>query len=201
MIKAVLFDYGGVLSKGGRSIRHDLADALGITDEELNFLDVNDQFRRGKITSEVFFQTLTSRHGGDPKDVEEKLLSQDDFFQKEESICDLANRLREENIQTAIFSNVYKPAADKLRAKGLYDGFDPIVLSYEEGFAKPDTEFYKKAIDLLQVLPTEIILIDDQDKCLTPARKFGMKAVKSITPDQVVKDIERILLEENGITL
>jgi len=200
MIKAVLFDYGGVLSKGGRSIRHDIADALGIADDRLDFLDVNDKFRRGKITADEFFQTLEKRHNGDGS-LQEKLLSRTDFFQREDSIYSLASRLRKHDIKTAIFSNVYQPAADKLRTEGLYDEFYPVLLSCEEGFAKPDVEFYQKAINLLEVLPQEILLIDDQEKCLIPAREFGMKTIQSVSPEQVVDDTEKMFVNENGITL
>lgn len=200
MIKAVLFDYGGVLSKGGRSVKQDIADFLGVPADQLDFDELNDKFRRNKITSAEFFGTLNEKYGGDGS-LEQKLMDFDIFYQKETAVYELAEKLRTQGIKTAIFSNVYQPSADRLRARGLYDGFDPVILSCEEGYAKPDTEFYQLAFDRLGVIPEETLLIDDQDKCLIPAQKLGMKTIKSITSDQVVKDTTELFTKENNITL
>lgn len=200
MIKGVLFDYGGVLSNAGRSVKHDIANALGIADEELNFNDVNDKFRKGQISSEEFFDTINKRHNGDGS-LKDKLLNNPKFFQKEEIVYDLAQRLRDLGIKTAVFSNVYQPSADMLRARGNYEGFDPLILSCEVGYGKPDPEFYQVALDLLGLPPEDILIIDDQDKCLIPARSMGMKTVKSVTSDQVVADVKALFASQNNISL
>ncbi len=200
MIKAVLFDYGGVLSKGGRSVGKDIADALNIPLKKLRYQDLNIQFRRGSITEDEFFDTLNERHNGDGT-LRDRLMNNVALYQKEELVYDLAQKLRGKGIVTAVFSNVYKPTAEKLRSLGLYDGFDPIILSCDEGCAKPDIEFYQIAFDRLGLQSQEILLIDDQDKCLIPAKKLGIKTIKSLTAEQVVSDAEELFVQENNITL
>lgn len=200
MIKAVLFDYGGVLSKGGQSVGRDIADVLGIPYESLNFNDVHEKFRRGQMSNIEFFGTINRRHDGDGS-LEKKLLSRPLFYEKQESIYQLAEDLREAGIKTAIFSNVYQPSADALKAKGLYDGFEPIVLSCEVGFAKPDLEFYQLALDSFKLQPEEILLIDDQEKCLVPAGKMGMRTIKFTSPEQVITDVKNLFLQENKLEI
>lgn len=187
------------MSKGGRSIRQDAADALGIGIEQLDFTDINDLFLRGKITKEDFFKELEARNGG--KDSEEHLLEHNDFYDREESVYELAQRIRSEGIPTGIFSNVYQPAADKLRELGNYHDFDPVILSCEVGNAKPDIQIYTLVLELLGLNPGEILFIDDKDRYLEPAISMGFKYVKSVSPDQVIRDVEKALLEENRITL
>ncbi len=200
MIKAVLFDYGGVLSKGGQSVKHDIATILGVSDDELEFDDLNIDFRRGDLSEADFFGTLNERYGGDGT-LAEKLLENPVFYTKQEMVYDLAQRIKDAGLKVAIFSNVYKPSAERLRARGLYDGFDPVILSCDVGFAKPDREFYEKAIELLDLEPAEILLIDDQDKCTVAAEAFGMKAIKALTPEQVVRDVSELMKVENQINL
>lgn len=200
MIKAVLFDYGGVLTNAGRSVRHDIAKALGVADEELQFDDMNEKFRTGKINSKEFFAELNSRYKGDGT-LETKLLDNPDFYRREEKIYHLAEELRSLGIKTSIFSNVYQPSADRLRQVGNYEGFDPLILSCEVGYAKPDERFYQRALDLLKLRPEEILLIDDQDKCLVPARKMGMKVIKSVSTEQVLADAKVLFAKENNIAL
>jgi len=200
MIKAVLFDYGGVLTNAGRSVRHDIAKALGVADEELQFDDMNEKFRTGKIDSKEFFTELNSRYKGDGT-LESKLLDNPDFYRREEKIYHLAEELRSLDIKTSIFSNVYQPSADRLRKVGNYEGFDPLILSCEVGYAKPDERFYQRALDLLKLRPEEILLIDDQDKCLVPARKMGMKVIKSVSTEQVLADAKALFAKENNMAL
>lgn len=200
MIKAVFFDYGGVLSQGGQSVGRDIAEILNIPHEELHFKDLHELFRRGKISTKEFFDTINKRHNGDGT-LQEKLLSRPNFYQKQQKLYDMAQILRSHGIKTAILSNVYKPAATLLRQKGLYDDFDPVLLSCEVGLAKPDQEFYQIAIDSVGLVAGECLLIDDQDKCLGPAEVFGLKTIKFVDIDQTLEDIRSLFLEENTLKL
>ncbi len=200
MIKAIFFDYGGVLSQGGQSVGRDIADILNIPHKELRFKDLHELFRRGKISSKEFFDTINMRHNGDGT-LQEKLLNRPNFYQKQKKLYDMADTLRSYGIKTAILSNVYEPAATLLRQKGLYDGFDPVLLSCEVGFAKPDREFYQLAIDSVGLVAGECLLIDDQDKCIEPASLFGLKTIKFVNIDQTLKDIRALLLRENSIEI
>lgn len=202
MIKAVLFDFGGVLSKTGTKgfIQEKIAELYGRDPKDVDITDLHMDLRRGASTDEEFFTALNKRFNGN--------ISKEMFLEKvngavevSEKVYDLASRLRKHNIVTGIFSNVFAMNADMIRKQGLYDGFDPVLLSCDEGCAKPDEEFYQKAIERTGVQPNEILLIDDQDKCMPPAEKLGMHVILATSPEQIVADTEALIVAQNGVLL
>lgn len=54
---------------------------------------------------------------------------------------------------------------------------DATILSCEIGVAKPEPRAYQIAADRLNVQPSACILVDDQERHCTGARKAGMQAV------------------------
>lgn len=199
MIKAVLFDYGGVLSPGGRTISGVYSRLLGIPQDEVDLADLHIEYRRGDISTEDFFIKLSEQYG--KVVTAEKFLEYSDIFVKNQAVYELAANLRKQGIKTGILSNVYELSADILRKDGYYDGFDPVVLSCEEGLAKPEPEFYKIAIEQLGVDPKEILFIDDQEKCFPPATALGMHTLKADNEKQIVDAIKTILKTENNLDL
>jgi len=199
MIKAVLFDYGGVLSPGGKNITRIFAQLLGVSEEQVKFADIHQDFRRGDISAEEFFIRLSAQNG---KTVTaEDFVKLSDIFVKNQAVYQLAEQLRQHQITTGILSNVYQMSADILRKDGYYQGFDPIITSCETGLAKPDPAFYKLAIERVGCAPQEILFIDDQDKCLPPAQALGMHVIKAESEEQIVKDTKKLLVQENGLAL
>jgi putative hydrolase of the HAD superfamily len=199
MIKAVLFDYGGVLSPGGKTLTHIYAQLLGIPAEAVNLGELHRKFRRGDISAEDFFIELSQQYGK-PVTAEE-FVKYSDIFSKNQKVYTLAAKLRKHGIKTGILSNVYKLSGDVLNKDGYYKDFEPIVLSYNEGLAKPDPRFYQVAIKRLNVEPSEIIFVDDQDKCLSPAIEIGMQVIKAENEDQIVDDLKHLFKKDNGLEL
>ncbi|HEX8763481.1 MAG TPA: HAD family phosphatase [Candidatus Saccharimonadales bacterium] len=203
MIKAVLFDFGGVLTETGKRgyITGVVAEILGLPPETVDIADLHADLRRGNIQEADFFAAINQRYA------KNKQLTKDEFVAKTElvnlspQVMDLARQLPRHGIVTGILSNVFSVNAERLRARGYYDGFDPVFLSCEIGYAKPDPGIYKYVLEKLNVRPQEILFIDDQEKCTEPARALGMHVVLAMSPDQIVADVKAILKIENDIDL
>ncbi len=199
MIKAVLFDYGGVLSSGGKNFRAAVAKLLDVAPGDTKIEQVSTKLWDGQITSKSFFQELSQLHG--------KTITPEDFLavsgimDKNQRVYDLAAQLRQYGIKTGMLSNMYKSSADSLRQGGHYDNFDPIILSFEQTMSKPNPEFYQHAIDQLGVKPEEVLFIDDQERFLPPARELGMHVIKADSEDQIVADTKALFKKENGLDL
>jgi len=202
MIKVVLFDFGGVLSKTGKKgfIQEKIAELYGLNPKDVDITDLHMDLRRGVSTDEQFFAMLNKRFNGNVSK-EMFLDAVNGAVDVSSEVYDLAARLRKHGIATGIFSNVFAMNAAAIRKQGLYDGFEPVLLSCDEGCAKPDEEFYKKAIERTSVQASEILLIDDQEKCLPPAEKLGMHVILATSPQQIVVDTEALITAENGINL
>jgi epoxide hydrolase-like predicted phosphatase len=199
VIKAVLFDFGGVLSPGGKSIAIVFSRLLGIPVEQVEIGDLHLAYRQGAISTDDFFAQLNAEYG---KDITaQKFTEASDIFVHNKEVYDLAKKLRAKGLKTGIFSNIYELSANSLKAGGFYEGFDPLILSHQENLAKPNKEFYELAVKRLDVKPQEILFIDDQEKCLPPARDLGMHVIKADNQQQIVADIKTVLKRENNLVL
>ncbi len=199
MIKAVLFDYGGVLSPGGKNFRGSLAAMLGVDQDALNIDDLRNQLWNGQISTESFFAKLSERQGR-PVLVEDFLVASQ-IMEKYDLVYNLAQDIRQAGLKTAILSNMYKTSAVALRASGNYDNFDPVILSFQEGMAKPDLAIYHLACQKLGCQPQEILFIDDQERFLLPAQQLGFHVIQAKQEEQIVADTKALLLKENSLKL
>jgi epoxide hydrolase-like predicted phosphatase len=82
------------------------------------------------------------------------------------------------NYRTALLSNAIKPFLREVLAKhDLERLFDVILVSAEEGIAKPDPAFFQQMIDKLGVPAKECLFIDDNIVNVETAKLVGMQAV------------------------
>jgi putative hydrolase of the HAD superfamily len=69
-------------------------------------------------------------------------------------------------------------AVPELRAVGLHGYFDPIVISGDYGYRKPDRRLFQHALDKLQIGADQAIFVgDDRYRDVFGARQLGMKTV------------------------
>lgn len=204
MIKAALFDFGGVLTEGGTSgcVQRIFGSIYGIDPALIDKdVDLMLRARQGTVSQQEFFDEMNRRHPEGDRANREKYVAASDVFVRSEPVYNIAARLRKNGIATGILSNINDITADELRARGFYDDFEPIILSYQEKLAKPDLRFYQIAVDRLGINPREIVFIDDQEKCRQPAETIGMHFILAISPEQIVRDIEALILKENNLEL
>jgi len=70
--------------------------------------------------------------------------------------------------------------------------FDIVVESSKEGIRKPNPEIYRLAASRLEVAAGQIVFLDDLGINLKPARELGMQTIKVLNEDQALKELERI---------
>ena len=199
MIKAVLFDYGGVV-KVEHPLTMDLTKICDKSDKEIEITREERMHKygipaeKGFITDEDYWKGVFQIFGGEPPQSPKESVELAQKFYRDSyifvpEVINLAKELRGQGIITAILSNIFKFSADVTREKNGYDEFSPVILSYEVGMVKPEPEIYQLAIEKLNVKSEEIIFIDDKERNLIPARKLGMKTVLAKKPEQIVKDV------------
>jgi putative hydrolase of the HAD superfamily len=71
--------------------------------------------------------------------------------------------------------------------------FDVIVESSRIGVRKPEPRFYEIACEQLDIKPDEAVMLDDLGVNLKPARELGMKTIKVIDPDEALRELEEIV--------
>lgn len=77
----------------------------------------------------------------------------------------------------ALVSNCAVGLSEVLKALGVRNFFECVVLSYEIGVRKPDRRIYLKALRGLKLEPNECIFVADEISDLEGAREVGLKTL------------------------
>lgn len=179
MIKAIIFDYGGVfsveadLSAFGKAY----APKFGVSPEEFNKIiyDNWNQARVNSMDSKFFWRNLAQFLS-----IDEKILRKDftGFFKGfRYEVLELAKKLKK-NYKLGLLSNHIEDWLEEMiENHKLRDVFDVIVTSYNSKMAKPDITIFKEIVRKLGVKAGECVYIDDMEKNMPPAKMLGMKTI------------------------
>ena len=187
MIKAIIFDVGGVLIRTRDwTLRHKWEDRLGLakgeTDELVFGQPMGLRAQLGEITSDQLWTWIGQRLKMSDSELSN---FQRDFWAKDEldrELIGLIRRLRP-NYQTAIISNAMDDLRLMLNEKHLIaSDFDLIVCSAEEGLMKPDPEIYRRTLERIGREPAESIFVDDNEENISAARNLGIHVIR-FTPE------------------
>jgi epoxide hydrolase-like predicted phosphatase len=197
MIRAVLFDLGGVLLRTEfEAPRQYLAERLGLEFEELlrQVFDSPSARRAslGEITAAAHWAELARRWH---RPAEEAAFLSEQFFAGDvldRELVDFIRSLRPQ-FKTGLISNAWDDLRQYLRQMRLEDAFDVIVISAEVGLVKPDARIYQLALERLQVQPYEAIFVDDSPPNVQAARELGMWAIQFTDRYQTLHNLQRIL--------
>ena len=206
MIKAIIFDYNGVVKVINKYFFDDVESIFGLSAEEKEYAkkmtrDLFEQLDKGLLDEDSFWLKFSQRiNKSMPVNVKElarKLFNE--HFELYEEVVNMLKNLKTNGYVTAVLSDTFPYMADITRERNGYDYFDKVYLSCEVGFVKPQKEFYELAVKDLVVLPGECIFIDDNENNLLPAEKLGMKTILAKKPDQTVEDVWAIIKLENKV--
>lgn len=73
------------------------------------------------------------------------------------------------------------------------DLFDVVIESSKVGIRKPNPEIYRIACDRMNIVPSEAVFLDDLGINLKPARELGMATIKVTDPIEALAELERHL--------
>lgn len=181
MIKAVIFDFGGVLLRThDQSLREKWEQRLGLAPRQLEALVLNGtlghQAQRGELSEEQFWQDIGKELGvADDLDAFRADFWGGDVL--DEALVDYIRRLRPA-YQTALISNAFDGLREDLgELHGITDAFDLIVISAEEQVMKPDAKIYLETLSRLGCRAEEAVFVDDSAANIAGARAAGVHAV------------------------
>jgi|SRR3990167_3575272 len=201
VIKAVGFDYGGVIAKNsGHSFNEEVCKVLGITIEEYEreYFKVNHLPNTGKMSWDEFWKMFVNKLNKQDK-LEEvrKVVHKTNTREIDQEILDLAKKLKGEGYKVGLLSNNTLDAVTKFREIGLYDLFDTVVVSEEVGYSKPDPKIFELFLDNLNVRSEELAFIDDSINSLSTAKEIGYKPILFTTYEKLLKDLESLHINYN----
>ncbi|HET8709056.1 MAG TPA: hypothetical protein VFL85_02115, partial [Candidatus Saccharimonadales bacterium] len=135
MIKAVLFDYGGVISPGGRGVEitDRIAENLNVSKERaFELLDIGwTLYANGKISEGDFWTMLEEAYGQPVPTAKRNIWIDWEAMQPKPEMLDFVQRLKRQGLTVGLLSNVIPFTMNQIRDHGVYDEFDFAILSAE----------------------------------------------------------------------
>jgi len=189
----VVFDFGGVLGGTDKTVLvEELEVCFGISEKEA--WEVLSELRTAKSqgqTAGQFWSLCAEARGWElPSDwmqyIERVRLH---AIRANEEMYRLVAQLRQQKVQVAILSNVSPYRAKYIRACGLYDLFEPVLLSCEVGLEKPDEKIFLLMLDRIGKEPNQCIFIDDKLRNIRVAKQLGMDTIHFRSPSQLKEEL------------
>lgn len=200
-IKAVLFDYGLVLTGPAHPAAWERMKSL-LHAEEAPFHTAYWRFRQdydsGALTGQAYWhQVAADLH--QPADVKLRALIEADtdlWTQPNQPMIDWAASLQAAGMFTGILSNLGDAMEDGVRERCPWlHAFNHLTFSHRLRTTKPDPTVYAHAANGLGVEPGEILFIDDREDNVAGALAAGMQAIRYLDHDSFLSAIQTSGLE------
>lgn len=200
MIKAIIFDIGGVLvSPKVGEIHNDIADYLGISRHRLkNFAKkYESSLAKGKIS---FFDVYTDaiKKFSLKKFTAQKIVNKHlKIFQKRikklnSKIISLIKNLRKK-YRVLCLVNAETDVIPFVKKRGVYDYFGRVYISAQMGMEKPEKKIYLTVLNDLKLKPGEAVFIDDKKENVAMAKKIGIVGIRYKWGEDLEKKLRPIL--------
>lgn len=194
-IKAVIFDWGGVLIDDPRPvlIRY-CSRALGVPEDR--YVTAHWKFAadfiKGLIGEDVFWTRVCGELNKPGPRV--RSLWGDAFraaYSPRPKVFAIAPQLQKSGYKTALLSNTEVPAVEFFHQLQ-YDMFDVLVFSCEEGMMKPERKIYEITVERLDCQPGQAVFIDDRAENVNGAKQAGLNTILFENIEQVKDELARL---------
>jgi len=198
MIKAVIFDYGGVIGsnpigKTYEAVSAEFGVSVGKIRKEYVLLNVPAQ--KDAITEEYFWEAFS-----------EKLVVMDAArlksvwmrnHQSNRSINDgvvsIVKCLKKRGYKLGVLSNLPNIYKEYLKDDYVLEMFDASVHSFEVGSRKDEKKIYDETVRRLGVKYRDCVIVDDQEEHLRMPEELGFRTVHFVSAEQLKADLSAIL--------
>lgn len=181
MIKAVFFDFGGVIAEEGfRDGMRAIAISSGLEPDAFfrlaDDLIYETGYVLGKEKEENFWNALRERSGVRFSNtiLREEILKR---FTIRRDVLKIISELRDMGIKVYILSDQTNWLDELNEKEGFYSAFDGIFNSYHMGKGKRDPSVFMDICSELRIEPQEALFIDDNLKNIERARKMGLRTI------------------------
>lgn len=178
MIKAIAFDYGGVIEITDKGLMQKIADYLNITLEDWikEYKTLNYLCNTGKNSYEEVYAFTAKKF--DASDIQishihEMMKKNMETRKINFELIEIIKDLKSKNYKIGLLSNNYIKLRTQMTDEDTINYFDAVVVSSEVGYQKPQPEIFEFLFNKLGVKNNEVVFIDDSKSSLVGADKIG----------------------------
>ncbi|HWC34918.1 MAG TPA: HAD family phosphatase [Mycobacteriales bacterium] len=206
-LKALIVDYGGVLTSPLMATTDNWLDSDGIDPESFRVAmrdwlglaygtDAADSpvhaLERGEVEVPDFERQLAARLrtiDGRPVEADGLLTRMFSGFGWEPAMAEALRHAKAAGLSTALLSNSWgldypRETWDEL--------FDVVVISGEVGMRKPEARIFHLTAERLGLAPEVCVFVDDLAPNIRGAAEVGMVGVHHVTPQETIEELEAL---------
>jgi putative hydrolase of the HAD superfamily len=203
VIKAALFDFGGVILSSPfeafaafereRGLPEDFIRTVNATNPDTNAWA---RLERNEVGIDEFGEIFATEskalgHEVDGRHVVGMLMGE-----LRPRMVEAVRRCAE-RLKTGLLTNNFVIGDGHVDREGemarVMSMFDVVVESSRVGVRKPDPRFYEIACTQLEIDPSEAVFLDDLGVNLKPARALGMTTIKVVDPDDAIAELQAVV--------
>lgn len=191
MIKALIFDYFGVVRPNGHGLRSVYRQLGGDVEKDETFIaDITTAANAGFIDD--MYQQLADHLGVSLK---VWLAAVSAVNNNDQDLLQYIKQLRSvRHVKTGLLSNASAGSLEVFFAPGEIERyFDAAMVSGDSGFFKPEAAFYRMMADQLGVEPEECVMVDDREEYCRGAEFVGMKSILYQNLNQFKTDLDALI--------
>ncbi len=203
MIKAIIFDFGRVISaQKPASLFRGYEDELGLSPGVLNRVmfgsDAWQETLVGRKTADDYWREIGPALGlRTPDEIEafRRRYHADEAINT--GVVALIRRLHG-RYKLAVLSNSPPGLAQWLADWEILHLLDVVVCSGDEGVVKPDLAIFEMVLERLDVAPEEAVFIDDYPGHVKAARSLGLHGILFTTSEALESELDRLLRQTSN---
>jgi len=197
MIKAVLFDFGGVLAEEGfKQGLKAIARKNGLKPEDFYRISSELVYQTGYVSGILdehsYWEAVRRKTGirEDDEVLREEILKR---FKLRPEMLGIVDRLKSSGFTTAILSDQTNWLDELNQRVSFYHHFDQVFNSFRLKKTKRDPSVFKDVCTLLGIRPEDVLFVDDNPENIKKASSKGLRTIHFKGVSEFQETIEKIL--------
>jgi len=204
-IRAVLFDFGGVITSSPFEAFRRFERERGLPSGFLQSINRNRPdsnawalFERGELSAEAFDEMFASESRDAGHEVRGLDVVSLVYGNVRPRMLEAVKHCRGKFVTACLTNNFQGSPASPEPAKArewqcALALFDEVIESSKVGVRKPEKAFFELACKKLSITPEEAVFLDDLGANLKPARAMGMHTIKVSDPETALAELAAVL--------
>jgi putative hydrolase of the HAD superfamily len=203
VIKATLFDFGGVVTTSPFEAfaRYEEANGLPVGFiRSVNSTNPDDnawaKLERSDVDVDGFAQLFEAEARERGHDISGHAILDLLTGQVRPEMVEAIDRIKQAGLTVACLTNNFRPRSHdtpRSATASVMARFDVVVESSVVGVRKPEPAFYHKALTMVGVEAHEAVFLDDLGVNLKPARALGITTIKVVEADRALRELSSVL--------